>query len=147
MYKCVFSLLVAPCAGHGAWCSYKRDVRCATWGATFCNTHADAFLPSSLIPHLLNLNAPRARNPRPVPRTPHSASDSSPHPYASTPYPPLTETFGAPVSVAVQCGAMATAMGGFQHPIPWVVYACVEELNRTGAFLWLFGRRFTGVVC
>ena len=28
---------------------------------------------------------------------------------------------------------MATVLGGYQHPVPWVVYACVEELNRTGA--------------
>ena len=44
-----------------------------------------------------------------------------------------TGTFGAPVSVAVKCASMSTVLGGFQHPIPWVVYACVEELNRTGA--------------
>ncbi|TBU23021.1 hypothetical protein BD311DRAFT_742663 [Dichomitus squalens] len=24
--------------------------------------------------------------------------------------------------------------GGYQHPIPWVVYACIEELNRTGIY-------------
>ncbi|PIL26630.1 hypothetical protein GSI_11296 [Ganoderma sinense ZZ0214-1] len=43
-------------------------------------------------------------------------------------------TFGAPVSVAVNCASMSTVLGGFQHPIPWVVYACVEELNRTGIY-------------
>ncbi|KAM5545213.1 hypothetical protein V8D89_001324 [Ganoderma adspersum] len=43
-------------------------------------------------------------------------------------------TFGAPVSVAVKCASMSTVLGGFQHPIPWVVYACVEELNRTGIY-------------
>ncbi len=30
---------------------------------------------------------------------------------------------------------MATVMGGFQHRIPWVVFACIEELNRTGTWL------------
>ncbi|RPD58034.1 Rho GTPase activation protein, partial [Lentinus tigrinus ALCF2SS1-7] len=44
------------------------------------------------------------------------------------------KTFGSPVSVAVKCGSMATAMGGFQHAIPWVVFACIEELNRTGIY-------------
>ncbi|KAI1784979.1 hypothetical protein LXA43DRAFT_1040102 [Ganoderma leucocontextum] len=29
---------------------------------------------------------------------------------------------------------MSTVLGGYQHPIPWVVYACVEELNRTGIY-------------
>ncbi|KAM5543193.1 hypothetical protein V8D89_003067, partial [Ganoderma adspersum] len=43
-------------------------------------------------------------------------------------------TFGSPVSVAVKCASMSTVLGGFQHPIPWVVYACVEELNRTGIY-------------
>ncbi|TFK81519.1 hypothetical protein K466DRAFT_604435 [Polyporus arcularius HHB13444] len=45
-----------------------------------------------------------------------------------------SKTFGAPVNVAVKCGSMATVMGGFQHRIPWVVFACVEELNRTGIY-------------
>ncbi|KAI0762945.1 hypothetical protein C8Q74DRAFT_1220744 [Fomes fomentarius] len=44
------------------------------------------------------------------------------------------KTFGSPVSVAVRCASMATVLGGFQHHIPWVVYACVEELNRTGIY-------------
>ncbi len=39
------------------------------------------------------------------------------------------------MSVAVRCASMTTVLGGFQHHIPWVVYACVEELNRTGQLL------------
>ncbi|KAI0712839.1 hypothetical protein C8T65DRAFT_174318 [Cerioporus squamosus] len=58
------------------------------------------------------------------------AADLSTYIFASDPQ----QTFGAPVSVAVKCGSMATAMGGFQHHIPWVVFACIEELNRTGIY-------------
>ncbi|KAH9925878.1 uncharacterized protein BXZ73DRAFT_78860 [Epithele typhae] len=45
-----------------------------------------------------------------------------------------TRIFGAPVSVAIRRSSMVTVLGGYQHPIPWVVYACVEELNRTGIY-------------
>ncbi|KAH9856860.1 hypothetical protein C2E23DRAFT_882160 [Lenzites betulinus] len=44
------------------------------------------------------------------------------------------KTFGAPVGVAVRCAWMSTVLGGYQHNVPWVVYACVEELNRTGIY-------------
>ncbi|KAM5546145.1 hypothetical protein V8D89_000271 [Ganoderma adspersum] len=46
----------------------------------------------------------------------------------------IGKTFGSPVSVAVKCASMPTVLGGFQHPIPWIVYACIEELNRTGIY-------------
>ncbi|KAI0364849.1 hypothetical protein BV20DRAFT_955459 [Pilatotrama ljubarskyi] len=42
--------------------------------------------------------------------------------------------FGSPVGMAVKCASMSTVLGGYQHQIPWVVYACVEELNRTGIY-------------
>ncbi|KAI0737227.1 hypothetical protein C8Q80DRAFT_432709 [Daedaleopsis nitida] len=44
------------------------------------------------------------------------------------------KTFGAHVSVAVKCGSMPVRIGGFQHYIPWVVHACVDELDRTGIY-------------
>ncbi|KAI0653645.1 hypothetical protein C8Q70DRAFT_898137, partial [Cubamyces menziesii] len=44
------------------------------------------------------------------------------------------KTFGAPVSVAVKGASMSTVLGGYQLDVPWVVYACVEELNRTGIY-------------
>ncbi|KAI0761045.1 hypothetical protein BD413DRAFT_592635 [Trametes elegans] len=44
------------------------------------------------------------------------------------------KTFGASVATAVKCASMSTVLGGFQHHVPWVVYACVEELNRTGIY-------------
>ncbi|KAI0644819.1 hypothetical protein C8Q79DRAFT_912022 [Trametes meyenii] len=44
------------------------------------------------------------------------------------------KTFGAPVWAAVRCASMSTAIGGYQHEVPWVVYACIEELNRTGIY-------------
>ncbi|KAI0666982.1 hypothetical protein C8Q78DRAFT_1072066 [Trametes maxima] len=43
-------------------------------------------------------------------------------------------TFGAPVWAAVRCASMSTVIGGYQHEVPWVVYACIEELNRTGIY-------------
>ncbi|KAI0628462.1 hypothetical protein C8Q77DRAFT_1220911 [Trametes polyzona] len=47
---------------------------------------------------------------------------------------PHQRTFGAPVGVAVRHASMSTVLGGYQHHVPWVVYACVEELNRTGIY-------------
>ncbi|OSC97035.1 Rho GTPase activation protein [Trametes coccinea BRFM310] len=44
------------------------------------------------------------------------------------------KTFGSSVAVAVRCASMSTVLGGYQHDVPWVVYACVEELNRTGIY-------------
>ncbi|OJT14508.1 hypothetical protein TRAPUB_8954 [Trametes pubescens] len=44
------------------------------------------------------------------------------------------KTFGSSVSTAVKCASMSTVLGGYQHNVPWVVYACVEELNRTGIY-------------
>ncbi|KAI0359504.1 Rho GTPase activation protein [Trametes cingulata] len=44
------------------------------------------------------------------------------------------KAFGSPVGMAVKCASMSTVLGGYQHHIPWVVYACVEELNRTGIY-------------
>ncbi|KAI0325686.1 Rho GTPase activation protein [Cubamyces sp. BRFM 1775] len=46
----------------------------------------------------------------------------------------IQKTFGAPVSVAVKGASMSTVLGGYQLDVPWVVYACVEELNRTGIY-------------
>ncbi|KAH9888572.1 hypothetical protein C8Q73DRAFT_748298 [Cubamyces lactineus] len=48
--------------------------------------------------------------------------------------PRFQKTFGAPVSVAVKGASMSTVLGGYQLDVPWVVYACVEELNRTGIY-------------
>ncbi|KAI9063986.1 Rho GTPase activation protein [Trametes sanguinea] len=44
------------------------------------------------------------------------------------------KTFGSSVAAAVRCASMSTVLGGYQHDVPWVVYACVEELNRTGIY-------------
>ncbi|KAL1940424.1 hypothetical protein VTO73DRAFT_8996 [Trametes versicolor] len=44
------------------------------------------------------------------------------------------KTFGSSVSTAIKCASMSTVLGGYQHNVPWIVYACVEELNRTGIY-------------
>ncbi|OBZ65868.1 hypothetical protein A0H81_14073 [Grifola frondosa] len=42
--------------------------------------------------------------------------------------------FGVPVDESVRCSSVRTTLGGYQHDLPLVVYACVEELSRTGIY-------------